>query len=208
MFKAKKNSKFSFTYYFKKNNKQMKTIFKSILTLGMVAGLGLAANAQKTASATASAEVLANLTITLDGTQDEIAFGTLSASTTGAVVLDANGSTNANTGTVVNVARFNLAGAAASVTVSYDATVTLSNGGSTPATMTMTPEVVGAALSTAQAAATAVASGSQVTLADNPDTTPAFDPVYFLWVGGTIPALTGQATGTYTGTFNIDVEYN
>jgi hypothetical protein len=179
----------------------MKNTLKSVLTLALVAGLGFVANAQKTATATASAEVLANLTITLDGTQDEIAFGTLSATTPSAVVLDANGVTNANTGTVINVARFDLAGAAADVTVSYDATVILSNTDPTPATMTMTPEVVGAAVSTAQATATAVASGSQVTLAGT-------TPVYFLWVGGTITALNNQATGTYTGTFNIDVEYN
>jgi hypothetical protein len=192
------------------DNKQMKTIFKSILTLGLAAGLGFAANAQKTSSAPASASVLANLTITLDGTQDEIAFGTLSATTPGAVVLDANGATNANTGTVINVARFDLAGAAAAVTVSYDATVIITNLPTDPvpgSTMTITPEVVGAALSTAQATALGVGSGSQVTLADDPGT--AGDaPVYFLWVGGTIPALSSQPTGTYTGTFNIDVEYN
>lgn len=191
---------------YQKQTKKMKNTLKSVLTLALVAGLGFAANAQKTATATASAEVLANLTITLDGTQDEIAFGTLSASTPGSVVLDANGTTNSNTGTVINVARFNLAGAAAAVTVSYDATVTLN--GPSSATMTMTPEVVGAAETANQGTATAVASGTQVTLVDDPSTTPAFDPVYFLWVGGTIPALSSQTTGTYTGTFNIDVEYN
>lgn len=187
----------------------MKTLLKSVLTLGLVAGMTIAANAQKTSSAPASATILANLTIALDGTQDEIAFGTLSASTPSNVVLDANGTTNFNTGTLTNVARFDLAGAASSVTVSYGATVVLSNGDPTPATITMTPEVVGAAVSTptAQAAATGVASGSQVMLVDNIDTAPN-DPVFFLWVGGSINALASQPTGTYTGTFNIEVEYN
>lgn len=130
----------------------MNTIIKSILTLGLAAGLGFAANAQKTATANATANVLADLTIDLDGTQNAIAFGTLSASTPGAVVLEANGTANANTGSVTNVARFDLAGANAGVTVSYDATVTLSNSDPTPATMTMTPDVKGAALDTDQAA--------------------------------------------------------
>ncbi|MEP1260447.1 DUF4402 domain-containing protein [Algoriphagus sp.] len=177
----------------------MKTTIKTILTLTLVMGLGIMANAQKTATAPASATVLANLTITLDGTQSEIAFGTLSASTPGPVVLDANGTANANTGTVTNVARFDLTGADNPVTVTYDATVTLTETVGGVATMVMTPEVVGAALSTDQAAASAVPSLSAVTLASG---------VYFLWVGGTIPALATQATGIYEGTFNIDVEYN
>lgn len=189
----------------------MNTIFKSILTLGLAAGLGFTANAQKTATATASAEILADLTITLDGTQDEIAFGNVSASTPAAIVLDANGSTgNANTGSVTNVARFDLAGAASAVTIVYDATVTLE--GPTVLTvlqtMIMTPEVVGAATNDVQAGAAAVLSGTTRILVDDPATTSAVDPVYFLWVGGTIPALSGQAPGTYTGTFNIEVEYN
>ncbi len=177
----------------------MKTTIKSILTLAFVMGLGIMAHAQKATTAPASATVLSDLSITLDGTQNEIAFGTLSATTPAAVVLDANGSTgNANTGTVTNVARFDIAGNNSAVTVNYDAAVTLTNG--TPADdMTMTPEVVGAAANTAQAAALAVASGAQRTLVANK---------YYLWVGGSITALSAQATGTYAGTFNINVEYN
>jgi hypothetical protein len=177
----------------------MKTTIKSILTLTLVMGLGIMAQAQQTTTAQASATVLADLTIALDGTQDRIAFGNLSATTPAAVVLDANGTANANTGTVTNVARFDLAGADNAVTVTYDATVILTESISSIATMVMTPEVVGDAVATNQASATAIASLSTVTLASG---------VYFLWVGGTIPKLTSQATGTYLGTFNIDVEYN
>jgi len=177
----------------------MKITIKSILTIALVMGLGFIANAQKILTAPASATVLADLTIALDGTQNEIAFGRLSATTPGAVVLDANGTANANTGSATNVARFDLGGANSGVTVSYDANVTLSNTDPTPATMTMTPEVVGAASDTDQTTATAVASSSQVTLASG---------LYYLWVGGSIPTLATQATGVYSGTFNIDVEYN
>lgn len=178
----------------------MKKIFKSVLTLGLVAGLGFAANAQKTSTAPASATILADLTITLDATQDEIAFGNVSATTPGVIVLDANGADgNANTGTTTNVAKFDLGGANSAVTVSYDATVTLTETIDALETMTMTPEVVGDADDAEQATAIAVGSGTTVTLVSN---------AYFLWVGGTIPALTSQATGIYAGTFNIDVEYN
>lgn len=177
----------------------MKKIFKTVLTLGLVAGLGFAANAQKATTAQASATILADLTITLDATQDEIAFGNVSASTPGAVVLDANGLTNLNTGTTTNVAKFDLAGANSAVTISYDATVTLTETIDGLETMVMTPEVVGAVTDVEQATALAVLTETTRTLVDN---------AYFLWVGGTIPALSSQATGIYAGTFNINVEYN
>jgi hypothetical protein len=177
----------------------MKTMIKSTLALILTIGLSFAAQAQKFTSAPASATVLADLTINLDGTQNEIAFGNLSANTSGAVVLDANGTSNANTGTTTNVARFNLTGADAEVTVSYDATVTLSNEDLTPATMTMTPQVVGDADDTNQANAVAISNESTIDIVDGE---------FYIWIGGTIPALVNQATGTYTGTFKIDVEYN
>jgi hypothetical protein len=171
----------------------MKTTIKSILTLALVMGLGIMAHAQKTLSAPASATILTDLTITLEGT---IAFGNLSA-TTAAVVLDAKGADNVNTGTVTSVARFKLAGADNAVTVTYDATVILTE--SVGVTMDMTPVVVGAAVSENQGSATPVASPSTVILESNE---------FYLWVGGTIPPLNGQATGEYTGIFNINVEYN
>jgi hypothetical protein len=177
----------------------MKTTIKSTLTLAFVMGLGIMAHAQQTSLAPASATILSDLTIILDPTQNEIAFGNLSATTAGNVFLDPTGDANTNTGTTTNVARFDLAGANDAVTVSFDATVTLTENVIGTATMVMTPEVVGDAVATNQASATAVASLSTVTLASG---------VYFLWVGGTITQLSGQATGTYTGTFNIDVEYN
>ncbi len=177
----------------------MKTILKSMLTMALVVGLGYVANAQKTATAPSTATILADLTINLDGTQNEIAFGNVSATTPSAVVLDANGSSgNANTGSATNVARFDLAGANSAVTIAYDATIALTNG--TPADdITMTPEVVGAATNLLQSSATSVGSGTTRTLVAN---------VYFLWVGGSFPVLVSQPTGTYTGTFNINVEYN
>lgn len=176
----------------------MKTTIKTVLTLTLVMGLGIMANAQQTATAPASATILSALTIDLDATQNAIAFGNISATTPGAIVLDANGVTNANTGTAINVARFDLAGADAGVTVSYDATVTLTEPVSSE-TMIMTPEVVGDADSGNQASADPVTTATPVVLASN---------AYFIWVGGTIPAITNQEVGTYTGTFNIDVEYN
>jgi hypothetical protein len=177
----------------------MKTTLKSILTLALVMGLGIMAHAQKTLSASASAIILADLTITLAGDQDEIRFGNLSSNTPGEVVLDANGNTNenANTGTDTDVARFELAGADNPVTVRFDTYVDLLNDAGD--NMRMTPKVVGATVNTAQATASAVGIGDQVNIVAG---------AYFLWVGGTIDQLTDQPMGDYSGTFNIDVEYN
>jgi hypothetical protein len=177
----------------------MKTIFKSVLALGLVAGLTFTANAQKATTAPASATILADLTITLDGTQNEIEFGNVSANTPGAVVLDANGTNNDNTGTVTNVARFNLTGASSAISVYYDATVTLTETLVGTASIIMTPEVVGAATVAGRSAAGAIPSSGTVSLVDN---------AYYIWVGGTLPTMVNKTTGTYTGTFNISVEYN
>ncbi len=183
--------------YHLKQKSKMKNTLKPLMMAAFFVGLGSTAIAQQAATAPASATVLSDLTITLDGFQNEIDFGNLSATTPGAVVLDANGAENANTGTATNVARFDLAGAEQEVTVSYDPTVTLAEEGG--ATMEMTPEVVGAASEGGQTAAAAVPSESTIVPVDG---------VYYLWVGGTIPALAGQTVGTYEGTFNIEVEYN
>lgn len=176
----------------------MKTIFKSVLALGLVAGLTFAANAQKTANAPASANILADLTIALDATQNEIAFGNVSANTPAAVVLDANGVNNSNTGTSTNVARFNLGGANSAITVYYDATVDLTDAVSSEV-IVMTPEVVGAALVANQGTAASIANAGNVSLESG---------AYYIWVGGSLPAMINQLPGSYTGTFNISVEYN
>lgn len=188
----------------------MKKIFKSVLTLGLVAGLGFAANAQKTATAPSSATILTDLTIALElGTS--IDFGNVSASTPAGVVLDANGTTNSNTGTLTDVALFNLLGAdGASITVEYDPTVNLVlTTAANPAlptageTIVMTPEVVGFADAANQSGALPIPSASTVVIGDASNV-----GEFHIWVGGSLPQLTAKGTGTYTGTFSISVEYN
>jgi hypothetical protein len=175
----------------------MKTILKSLIIATFFVALAGTSYAQKAATAPASAEILQDLVISLDGTLNAINFGRVSSTTPGAIVLDANtAANNVNTGTVTNVAQFNLAGANGGVSVFYDPTVTLTSGANT---LTVTTQVVGDASAANRATAVPVASSSTVTLAAN---------AYSLWIGGTIPALTAQAVGTYTGTFNISAEYN
>ena len=90
----------------------MKTILKSLVIAIFFVGLVSTSYAQKAATAPASAEILQDLTITLDGTLNAINFGRVSSTTPGAIVLDANtAASNVNTGTVTNVAQFDLGGA-------------------------------------------------------------------------------------------------
>jgi hypothetical protein len=176
----------------------MKTILKSLIIATFFVALAGTSYAQKAATAPASAEILQDLVITLDGTLNAINFGRVSSTTPGAIVLDANSAaSNINTGTVTNVAQFDLGGADGGVTVFYDPTVTLTSGGGN--TIPMTTEVVGSAIEANRASAVPVASGSTVTLVTN---------AFFLWVGGSLPALTNQVVGVYSGTFNISAEYN
>lgn len=188
----------------------MKKIFKSVLTLGLVAGLGFAANAQQTASAPSSAVILTDLTIALEA-GSSINFGNVSATTPGTIILDANEVTNSNTGTTTGVARFNITGEdGANITVDYDATVnlivdTVVDPGDPTAgeTIVMTPEVVGDADLDNQSTATSIASATTVEIGDASNV-----GLFYIWVGGSLPQLTGKGTGTYSGTFNISVEYN
>ena len=176
----------------------MKTILKSLVIAIFFVGLVSTSYAQKAATAPATAEILQDLTIVLDGTLNAINFGRVSSTTPGPVVLDANNAAdNVNTGSVTNVAQFNLGGANGPVTVFYDPTVTLGDGGGN--SIIVTTEVIGNAVVTNRATATPLLSGNTVTLAAN---------VFYLWIGGSFPALTNQVTGTYSGTFNISAEYN
>lgn len=176
----------------------MKTILKSLIIATFFVALAGTSFAQKAATAPATAEILQDLVITLDGTLNSINFGRVSSTTPGPVVLDANtANDNVNTGSVTNVAQFNLSGANGPVSIFYDPTVSLSDGGGN--SITVTTEVIGNPIVTNRASAIPVLSGSTVNLALN---------VFYLWIGGSFPALTNQVTGTYSGTFNISAEYN
>jgi hypothetical protein len=185
----------------------MKKIFKSVLTLALVAGLGFAANAQTTSvinrDVTASAEILSALSLTKN---TDINFGSLSASTPGVVFLDPTGVANTNTGVTTSVGKFTLLGGlGADVKVSWPATIIL-QGDQAPADQ-ITYQIL------VHGSNTDLASGSSSLGAQGVGTTAdiileAVTGNYFLYVGGGFPALIAQPTGTYTGTANFTVEYN
>jgi hypothetical protein len=178
----------------------MKILSKLTLGLALMLGLGIGSTFAQSATAPATMEIQTALDIQLDGTLDAIDFGTVSATTPGVVFLDPKGSANVNTGAQTNVALFNVTGSAgAAVVFTFDPTVTLTNG--TPAQdITMTSKVIGADVVGNRASAADLTS-TAVNLQSTSGT-------YFVWVGGELPQLANQTTGTYTGTFNIAVAYN
>jgi hypothetical protein len=163
--------------------------------------------AQQTAVSPARAEVLSELIIVLED-NTEIDFGTLSATTVGDVILNPRSlADNQNVNPVnSNVAQFNVTGnASTGITFTYDPTVELQrdlSGGGDPASMTVTPTVVGAGTLAGQATAVDIPSNATNVAALTVDGT------FFIWVGGVIPALSNQPTGTYEGEFTISVAYN
>ena len=190
----------------------MKTILKSVFTLGLVAGLGYAANERVSASTEASATILGALAIVHDGTP--INFGTISNTSGAGVILDAKGVTNVNTGNDRSVAGFEVTGSdGVAISVNYDPTVDLifadaADLDDLTATdiIVMTPEVVGTStglLAADQAAAVNITQGGDVIMG-----TGGVATKFYIWVGGSLATGGPYAVGVYSGIFNISVEYN
>lgn len=152
-------------------------------------------------TATASAEVLAALTINTAPGNDAIDFGVLPTTTPGIVRLDPNSiENNVSVNPVTaKVAQFDISGQPeANINVTYDVTVDLVSGVNQ---MTMTSIVVGNGAVAEKVNAVVVPQNGAVQLS-NPG------GEFYLWVGGTLPKLDNQAAGEYEGTFNISVAYN
>jgi len=152
-------------------------------------------------TATASAEVLAALTINAAPGNDAIDFGVLPTTTPGEVRLDPNSFDNniSVNPVTAKVAQFDVSGqAGAKINVTYDATVNLVSGVNQ---MTMTSIVVGNGVVAEKENAVVVPQNGEVTISDP-------EGEFYIWVGGTLPKLDNQAAGTYEGTFNISVAYN
>lgn len=155
-----------------------------VATLGLSATMAHAAPA--TASATAKARVLKQITVT---NTSDLDFGTIVAGTAASTVAVTTGGTRTCgsgltcTGTVSS-ANFDVSGSNnAVVTITGDNSVSLSNG--TGGTMS----------------ASLTRSATTLTLANSGPVGGSFQ------VGGTLSLDANQADGAYTGTFNVTVDY-
>ena len=144
------------------------------------------------ASATGNATATVIAPIAISNTAD-LAFGKFAASTGGTVVMDPAGARTATGAVVLSTvapgaaASFNVTGDAnATYAITLPASASISDGATTPNTMT-----VGTFTSTPSATGTLSAAGAQT-----------------VTVGGTLTVASAQAGGAYTGTFSVTVEYN
>lgn len=188
----------------------MKTILKSVLTLGLAAGLGFVANAQTNESAqvTASAQILSALDI---AKVTDVNFGTLSRTTLGVVTLSPIGSAdNAYVGTGAVTGKLTIKGEeATSIFITYPAEIELTNGTDD---LFWDLDITANNIEDDQSASSPLAAGgASITTA----ATAVSDVVLWLYVGGklyqttgTPAALSAAPTGTFTGTATIEVEYN
>ena len=153
---------------------------------------------QEEATATVDATVLANLTLTKNL---DVNFGNIPA--TGTPILVPSGSGHTDVGTQAVVGKFTVSGSdGVQMSVVYDASITLGDGGTN--TMTFTSDLDGFATDD-PGSATGVVSGNQVTLGASG---------YYFWLGGNLGTLGNQATGTYasdatggSGNFTLTIEY-
>lgn len=137
-----------------------------------------------------TATVIQGLSMTATGSLD---FGMMVAGTTPPSLSALSGS----------APEFTTAGSGGSgITVKYPSTVSLQDAYGN--TLTFTPSLLGASVSTNQSGATAVPSQSMVTLSGTSGQT----GYYYFWLGGSIAHVPGgQPSGSYSGTFTLTVNY-
>ncbi|VAV92640.1 hypothetical protein MNBD_ALPHA04-810 [hydrothermal vent metagenome] len=162
----------------------MSKFIKAALASSVLAASVMGANAAHaaTASADARANILAQVSVTSDGS--DLDFATIvTGAAASTVVVASDGTLTCGTGLVCSgtatAAGFTVSGTTGqTVDVSSDASVTLSSGANTMSA-TLAPSVTSIVL----------------------DGTDAFS------VGGTLSVAANQADGAYTGTFNVTVDY-
>jgi Domain of unknown function (DUF4402) len=164
---------------------------KLMLTIAMVLGTFGMSFAQNNANQNVTINAAVIQALTLSVNTATLNLGTMVAGTTPTAV-----------DPTTSPIQFTLTGNGGSVIhVSY-AAVTLS--GPSASTMTFTPNVTGDPSSSNQASATAVASGSTVTLSGANYSSQN----YYFWLGGGVGSLpSNQTPGAYSGTFTLNVTY-
>lgn len=163
---------------------------KLMLVAAMVLGFAGMSFAQSsgTQGINMSVDVISALTFTSHG---DMSFGPVGAGT-GAVTLNPASTTAGQT-----AGYFTVNGQSNQpITVTYTPPTTLISGtNSVPLSLAL----IGFNTNTV-GSATGVSSGTQVTL-------DATSGDYYFWLGGTVTVASGQAAGTYTGTFTLQVAY-
>lgn len=161
-----------------------------IILAGSIAAAAMITGSAQAATETVGADAHIIPAVTL-GTPTDINFGTIAADAAGgtAVIAASSGATTScatltcvgasNPGAILVTSA---SGETVSVSFATAGAVTLSTGGATPSTMSMTP-----------------------TLSTSSFTSTGSDTVY---VGGTLTLAANQAAGNYSGSFDVNIDYN
>ena len=172
--------------------KTFKILFAAIIIAGF-AGSAFAQEFDKSADATATAQILQQLDIEKN---EDIDFGTILDGTT-ATLDPRNGGSIVNFDEVFNVGKFTISGPnGQNIIINFDETVTLEGLGDD---LTLNTDVIFNDEDD-DAEAADLNTGGSATLSGSGSG--------FVWVGGNITVPGGQTAGEYAGTFNISVEYN
>ena len=169
---------------------------KRMLLVAAIALVPRAIAAQSPASASASADVRANvlvpLALTRSGSTD---FGNFDGSAHVETIDPVNPGTK-------STAQFTATGSASvAIVVSFSATVPVcvQSGGCGVASMTFTPNVATSQTNSQSSATAGLASGTSVPLNTGGS--------LFFWLGGSLQVNANQRPGQYTGTFTLSTAY-
>jgi len=176
---------------------KMKKLSVFLLLLSLAGYIDRAtAQVREEAEISVSANVLSDLTITLNGDAD---FGNISATTPGDVFLDPQGTESSYVGATAKAGMLRIDGKASqSVRIGWPPSITLEGAEDD---LTFTFAVSGNGLDDQSGSVDLIADGGFVTAEINMG-------FYYLWVGGSLGKLTSQVAGSYEGTAFITVEYN
>ena len=148
------------------------------------------------AEITVNANVLSDLTITMNSSAD---FGNISSTTAGEVFLDPRGSESSYVGATASAGRFTINGDTNnSVRIGWPPSITLYGDEDD---ITMTFAVSGGGSDNQASSLDLVADGGFVTVDIG-------FGAYYIWIGGSLGKMDSQAAGSYTGTAHFTVEYN
>ncbi len=150
------------------------------------------AQTSNSANATVTVSVVPAVSITSSGGSD--GAGNLDF---GLVIVNSTASIHPNTSSSASLYTIG-GGAGMAMTVSYSSP-TLALSDTLGNQLTFTPQVVGSQSSGSQSSASSKSSGASITLSGTGS--------YYLWLGGSVSVPSGQAGGTYTGTFDLTVSY-
>jgi hypothetical protein len=178
----------------------MKKLVKFIISATLFSAIfrvGVNAQPHESATITVNATVLSALSI---ADINDANFGNISATTTGDIFLDPQGSENSYVGATATAGQLSICGnETESILVGWPVSILLSDGAGNDITFTLA--VSGLDTNSQSESTDLFLEGGYLTLT-------LVENHFYLWVGGSLGVLNGATAGEYSGTADFTVEYN